>query len=112
MNSTNNIVKRFLSCASVMLALLMLTPTFISLLTIANPESTISLVMENPLEEEREEERSSGEEDLKELKEFTMPSELASKDTYSTPYLVRYQYTIKQYSSELSVPYMPPEFIG
>jgi hypothetical protein len=112
MNSSINIFKRLLSCTCVVLALLLLTPTFVSLLSLVHPETSISLVMENPLEEEREEERSSGEEDLKELKEFTLPAELMNKDAYSMILSIRHQYVLSVYSSVFSVPDLPPEFLG
>ena len=92
--------------------LLLLTPTAVSLLSLAHPDASIGLIMENPLEEEREEERSGGEEDLKELKEYTLPAEQTRNGAATNNLAIRHPYTHKWYSSVLSVLDWPPEFLG
>jgi hypothetical protein len=64
------------------------------------------------MEEEKEEERSSAEEDMKELKEFTLPSESAKKNDYILLLQIKHNYTIRPYSSVLTVLDLPPEVRG
>ena len=100
-----------LALLSGVLVILLLTPTYFSLIKSLDSDS-IDLVFENPVEEEREEERSSAEDEIKELKEFTLPLEFLDKGSFSIDLAIKHQYAFRAYSSTLPVPYMPPEFLA
>ena len=91
------------------MVLLLLVPTVMHVFITANPDGSYEILIENPIEEEREEERSSGEEEMKELKEYTLPYELAHRDDFGALAARMHTYELGAYTSDLPIPYLPPE---
>jgi len=91
------------------MVLLLLSPTVMHVFITANPDSSYELLIENPIEEEREEERSSAEEEMKEVKEYTLPCQLAHRDDFGSLAARMHTYELGSYTSDLPIPYLPPE---
>jgi hypothetical protein len=93
---------------SLLLVLALMMPTLILVVGSVNPDASLSLVFENPLEEEREEERSGGEDEVKEM-HASLPLEIGHRDDFDGVAARQHAYQLGAYSSELPIPYLPPE---
>lgn len=84
-------------------------PTAIQIIVDSADDSFI-YIFDNPMEEDREEERSAnGENEIEEVKEFTIPFTI-SVVLYFESQLINYRnYQLAIYAADLSVPTIPPE---
>ncbi len=94
---------------SLLLVLALMMPTLVLVVGTMNPNTTLSVVFENPMEEEREEERSSGEDEVKEMKAYSLPLEIANRDEFDASAARQHAYELGTYTFDLPIPYLPPE---
>jgi len=94
---------------SLLVVFSLMAPTIVLVTDSLVPHISFTGVFENPIEEEREEERSSGEDEVKEYKVYTLPYQLSQRDEFDALAARQHAYELGSYISDLPIPYLPPE---
>jgi len=102
----------FFQAVSLVMVLVLLAPTMIHVFVSFQPEGSFELLIENSTEEEREEERSSGEDESKEIKGYTLPLEISHRDDFGSLAARKHAYELGAYSTDFPIPYLPPELVA